>query len=40
MQKNGSRVLAIFEGRDAAGKGGTIAAVRQYMNPRNARTSR
>jgi polyphosphate kinase 2 len=37
MQKTGSRVLAIFEGRDAAGKGGTISAVRQNMNPRNTR---
>ncbi len=37
MQKSGSRVLAIFEGRDAAGKGGTINAVRQNLNPRWAR---
>ena len=37
MQKTGSRVLAIFEGRDAAGKGGTINALRQNMNPRWAR---
>jgi polyphosphate kinase 2 len=37
MQKTGSRVLALFEGRDAAGKGGTINAVRQNMNPRWAR---
>jgi polyphosphate kinase 2 len=37
MQKTGERVLALFEGRDAAGKGGTIFAVRQYMNPRTAR---
>jgi polyphosphate kinase len=37
MQKTGSRVLAVFEGRDAAGKGGTINAVRQNMNPRWAR---
>jgi polyphosphate kinase 2 len=37
MQKTGSRILAIFEGRDAAGKGGTINAVRQNMNPRSAR---
>ncbi|TAN00248.1 MAG: polyphosphate kinase 2 [Rhizobiaceae bacterium] len=37
MQKNGSRVMALFEGRDAAGKGGTIFALRQYMNPRTAR---
>ena len=38
MQKTGNRVLALFEGRDAAGKGGTIAALREYMNPRNARS--
>ncbi|MDW6025310.1 polyphosphate kinase 2 [Mesorhizobium sp. BAC0120] len=37
MQKTGGRVLALFEGRDAAGKGGTINAVRQNMNPRSAR---
>jgi polyphosphate kinase len=37
MQKTGSRVLALFEGRDAAGKGGTINAIRQNMNPRWAR---
>ena len=34
---SGSRVLVLFEGRDAAGKGGTIDAVREYMNPRSAR---
>ncbi|ODN69819.1 polyphosphate kinase 2 [Methylobrevis pamukkalensis] len=33
----GLRVIALFEGRDAAGKGGTIGAIRQYMNPRSAR---
>jgi polyphosphate kinase 2 len=37
MQKSGERVLALFEGRDAAGKGGTIFVMRQYMNPRTAR---
>ncbi|RUM98882.1 polyphosphate kinase 2 [Pseudaminobacter arsenicus] len=37
MQATGSRVLAVLEGRDAAGKGGTINVLRQYMNPRNAR---
>jgi polyphosphate kinase 2 len=37
LQKTGERVLVIFEGRDAAGKGGTIDVVRQYMNPRQAR---
>ena len=35
--KNGSRVLLIFEGRDAAGKGGTIKRVMQHINPRGAR---
>lgn len=37
LQDSGERVLAIFEGRDAAGKGGTIFVLRQYMNPRSAR---
>ena len=37
LQATGHRVLALFEGRDAAGKGGTIFALRQYMNPRTAR---
>jgi len=37
MQKSGERVMAIFEGRDSAGKGGTIFVLRQYMNPRTAR---
>ncbi|HEY8590579.1 MAG TPA: polyphosphate kinase 2 [Naasia sp.] len=33
----GARVLVIFEGRDAAGKGGAIKRVVQYLNPRSAR---
>ena len=33
----GARVLVIFEGRDAAGKGGAIKRVTQYLNPRHAR---
>jgi len=37
MQKTGERVVALFEGRDAAGKGGTISVLREYMNPRTAR---
>ena len=37
QQKSGARVMAIFEGRDAAGKGGAIHAVMSYMNPRTAR---
>ncbi|OLP58315.1 polyphosphate kinase 2 [Xaviernesmea oryzae] len=37
MQDTGKRVIALFEGRDAAGKGGAIQAMRAYMNPRSAR---
>jgi len=37
QQATGERVLILFEGRDAAGKGGTIGAMRFYMNPRSAR---
>jgi polyphosphate kinase 2 len=37
QQKSGARVMAIFEGRDAAGKGGSINAVKMNMNPRSAR---
>jgi polyphosphate kinase 2 len=33
----GTRVLVIFEGRDAAGKGGAIKRIVQYLNPRHAR---
>jgi len=29
-----ARIVVIFEGRDAAGKGGTIKRVAQYLNPR------
>jgi len=34
---NGARILVIFEGRDAAGKGGAIKRIIQYLNPRSAR---
>jgi polyphosphate kinase 2 len=37
QQQSGSRLLIVFEGRDAAGKGGTINAMRENMNPRTAR---
>jgi len=37
VKESGVRVLVIFEGRDAAGKGGAIKRVRQYLNPRHAR---
>jgi len=30
----GARIVVVFEGRDAAGKGGTIKRVTQFMNPR------
>jgi polyphosphate kinase 2 len=33
------RVVVVFEGRDAAGKGGAIKRVTQYLNPRVARIS-
>ena len=32
-----ARIVIVFEGRDAAGKGGTINAIRENMNPRSAR---
>ncbi|MAT62157.1 MAG: polyphosphate kinase 2 [Micrococcales bacterium] len=38
VRKTGARVVVVFEGRDAAGKGGTIKRVSQYLNPRIART--
>jgi polyphosphate kinase len=37
MQLNGQRVLALFEGRDAAGKGGTIKRIIAHLNPRYTR---
>ena len=37
MQQSGERILAIFEGRDAAGKGGTIQRIISNLNPRNTR---
>jgi len=36
--ETGQKVLIIFEGRDAAGKGGNIKRFTEYLNPRNART--
>ncbi|AYC99495.1 polyphosphate kinase 2 [Neorhizobium sp. NCHU2750] len=37
LQATGKRLMALFEGRDAAGKGGTIFSIRSYLNPRTAR---
>jgi len=34
VKHSGSRVAIIFEGRDAAGKGGTIKRITEAMNPR------
>jgi polyphosphate kinase len=38
VQTTGARVVVIFEGRDTAGKGGAITAVRDKLNPRQCRT--
>lgn len=37
VKESGSRLVVIFEGRDAAGKGGTIKRISEYLNPRIAR---
>ncbi len=34
----GARIVVLFEGRDTAGKGGAIRAVRDKLNPRQCRT--
>jgi len=34
---SGARIVVLFEGRDAAGKGGSISRFRQHLNPRHAR---
>ena len=37
-KQTGQRHLLVFEGRDAAGKGGTIKRFNEHLNPRGART--
>ena len=37
VKETGQRVVILFEGRDAAGKGGTIKRMMEHMNPRGAR---
>lgn len=37
IKETGQKVLIIFEGRDAAGKGGTIKRITEHLNPRGAR---
>lgn len=36
-RQTGARIACLFEGRDAAGKGGTINRFRKHLNPRGAR---
>ena len=36
-QETGQKIVVIFEGRDTAGKGGTIKRFREHINPRHAR---
>ena len=36
-KSSGARIAVVFEGRDAAGKGGTIKRFRENLNPRGAR---
>ncbi|MET1414643.1 polyphosphate kinase 2 [Roseibium sp. HPY-6] len=37
VKDSGQRIVVIFEGRDAAGKGGTIKRFMEHLNPRGAR---
>ena len=37
VKETGARVIILFEGRDAAGKGGTIKRFMEHLNPRYAR---
>jgi polyphosphate kinase 2 (PPK2 family) len=36
LAKSGERIVVVFEGRDAAGKGSCIGRFRQHLNPRQA----
>src|SRR5438067_538428 len=37
VRERGERVVVLFEGRDAAGKGGTIKRIAEPLNPRGVR---
>lgn len=37
VKESGERIVIVFEGRDAAGKGGTIKRFMEHLNPRGAR---
>src|SRR5690242_12169507 len=38
VKESGARIIIVFEGRDAAGKGGTIKALTERVSPRVFRT--
>ena len=37
--ENGKKIVIVFEGRDAAGKGGTIKRITENLNPRSCRVA-
>jgi len=37
VKEHNKKIIIVFEGRDAAGKGGTIKALTEHLNPRGAR---
>src|SRR4051812_10005977 len=39
VRETGQRIVVVFEGRDAAGKGGAIKRITQYLSPRVARVA-
>ena len=39
VKDTGQKIVIVFEGRDAAGKGGTIKRFTEHLNPRGCRTS-
>ncbi|OBC08430.1 polyphosphate kinase 2 [Mycobacterium sp. 852013-50091_SCH5140682] len=39
VRHTGARIVVVFEGRDAAGKGGTIKRITEYLSPRVARVA-
>jgi len=39
IQATGQRLVIVFEGRDTAGKGGAIDAIREHLNPRQCRVA-
>ncbi len=39
VKAEGVRIAVVFEGRDAAGKGGSIRRIQEYLNPRTCRVA-